>query len=1053
LAPFSLPLAWVDHDTACLIAVNQAYAEARGYRPQEMAGMNLSRILGAPWDEQLDAIRADLEKDGRLVFETTNIRKNGTTFPVLVDTTLIRDASGQPHSRFTYALDLTNLKRVESDYQKSVALFRTLINGIPDLVWLRDRNGIFRLANSRMEQCLGVAMEEILGKSLHHSIEPALAAVCHQSDRKVITSGKPHLYEQKITFACDGHQETLEIIKVPYVGEDGQMAGVFGVGRDVTIRKRIENDLLRSHANLTAILESTDDLIWSVDTDCALVVFNSNFASHIKNTYGMEAKVGERLVDLLPAERAAMLRHHLNQAMTGGPFRHECPLPGGKTLELALNPVVVDGRTVGVSVFGKDITERKRGEAITRARLRLLEFAGSHTLEELLTATLDEIETLTGSTIGFYHLVEPDQRTLHLQARSTNTMKNLCTAEGKGTHDNIDLPGVWVDCIHQRSPVIHNDYLSLQRLKGVPGGYLPLTRAALTPIFHGDQVKAVIGVGNKEADYQKSDLEVLSRLGDLSWDIAERKRAEEAVAAHEREYRALVEKSPDNIIRYDRDCRVRFVNTRFKSTVIPEQDPALGKTPLEVAAQEGFQGDVADYKHYQAILTQVIARGESADVEMHMPDGAGGTRIHSIRLAPECDAEGRIVGALGFGRDITEQRRLEEQLRQSQRMESIGRLAGGVAHDFNNMLAVILMNTEMGLQHAKDHPKAEKVFGMIRNAALHSADLTKQLLAFARQQPISPKIIDLNEGIETALKMMRRLIGEEIEIVWRPGSAVWKVWLDPTQLDQLLVNLLVNARDAISGKGTISIRTENLVLAEGGGAGKAKAAPGEYVAISVSDDGCGMSPEMQARIFEPFFTTKGMGKGTGLGLATTYGVVRQNKGYIHIESEAGKGTTFRILFPRCQALAPGNEAKESPRPAGAQSGETLLVVEDCVAFLETIKSLLETLGYQVISTSRPEEAISLIEANRHAISLVLSDVTMPGVDGFALAKQVQAKFPNLKLLLMSGYPADGISKRGVIRQDLELIQKPFTLFELAKKLRAVLTAPQGSAPELDSRRP
>jgi len=650
------------------------------------------------------------------------------------------------------------------------------------------------------------------------------------------------------------------------------------VGRDITLRKRIENDLLRSHAEMTAILESTDDLIWSVDGDFALVTFNSSFARHLKEHYGADAKVGERLPDLLPAEPGAIWRHHFNKAMSGAPFRLEYRLPGRMTLELSLNPVVVDGRTVGVSVFGKDISERKLGEEVLKESERQFQDLFEHMLSGVILA--DVIQAVDGTPLG-WRLVKANAAA---EALSGLPLKQ------------------WVG-----ETLANNELLNEQEVRDL--------------------------------------------------------------------YAVALEGKVLDSIQYNERIKRHF----------------------EVRAYSPRSGQCAMMFH---------------DI------------TENLRAAEEKD-------------------QLQAQLGQSQRMKATGRLAGGIAHDFNNMLAVILMNTEMGLLRCKNDVEAGIAFGQIRTAALHSADLTKQLLAFARQQPISPISIDLNEAIEKVLKMLRRIIGEEIEIVWRPSPGVWNAWLDPTQLDQLLTNLLVNARDAIGGKGTITIRTVNLHLGEDETADSAKEAPGEYVTLSVSDDGCGMSPEVQARIYEPFYTTKALGQGTGLGLATVYGVVRQNKGFIRVESAVGQGTTFHIHFPRNQAAAMASQAKAPEGTTGARPGETVLVVDDNVPFLETIHSLLEVLGYRVLSTSRPEEVMDLVAANRHTISMVLSDVTMPGMDGFALAKQVQAKHPDLRFLFMSGFPGNGISQRGMIQQDHQLIQKPFTLSHFAKKLRAVLDTQQG----------
>jgi signal transduction histidine kinase/CheY-like chemotaxis protein len=505
-------------------------------------------------------------------------------------------------------------------------------------------------------------------------------------------------------------------------------------------------------------------------------------------------------------------------------------------------------------------------------------------------------------------------------------------------------------------------------------------------------------------------------------EISERKTAEEVPWQRERQYQDLFEHMFSGIIVADVIQAADGTPTGWRLVKANAAAEALSGLPLKQRIGETLPDDTLLNEQELRGLYAVALEGKVLDFSQYN---------EKLKRHFEVRAYSPHRGqfAMMF-HDITDKMRgaeeksqLQAQLGHSQRMEAIGRLAGGIAHDFNNMLGVILMNTEMGLLRSKHNAEAGTAFGHIRTAALHSADLTKQLLAFARQQPISPVTIDLNEAIEKALKMLRRIIGEEIKIDWRPGAGVWKVWLDSTQLDQLLANLLVNARDALGGQGTITIRTGKLHLGEGETAGSAKAAPGDYATFSVSDDGCGMGPEVQARIFEPFYTTKALGRGTGLGLATVYGVVRQNKGFIRVESAVGQGTTFHIHFPAHQAPALASQARTPEGLTSARPGETVLVVEDNVALL---------------STSRPEQVMDLVAANRHAISIVLSDVTMPGMDGFTLARQVQAKEPGLRFLFMSGYPAHGIGKRGLIQQDHELIQKPFTLFDLAKKLRAVL---------------
>jgi PAS domain S-box-containing protein len=399
--------------------------------------------------------------------------------------------------------------------------------------------------------------------------------------------------------------------------------------------------------------------------------------------------------------------------------------------------------------------------------------------------------------------------------------------------------------------------------------------------------------------------------------------------------------------------------------------------------------------------------------------------------------QGKPAEVFGTIQDISERRKLEEQLRQAQKMESVGRLAGGVAHDFNNMLSVILGYTEMALaKTAPDHPLRENLKGIFQ-AARRSAEITQQLLAFARRQTIIPIVLDLNTCVESLLNMLRRLIGENITLAWLPGPGLWPVRMDPTQLNQILANLCVNARDAIGDIGQISIETVNVCFDEADGAAHPGIAPGAYVLLMVSDDGHGMAKAVLDHLFEPFFTTKKIGKGTGLGLATVYGIVQQNEGAINVYSEPAEGTTFKIYLPRHagQALAvSAPEAEEIPR----SRGETLLVVEDEEAILTLTRKILEIMGYRVLTAGSPEAAITLAGRHEGPIDLLLSDVVLPEMNGRELAEKVRTLHPEVKCLFMSGYTADLIAHRGVLDQGVHFLQKPFSNRDLAFKVRQVL---------------
>ncbi len=385
----------------------------------------------------------------------------------------------------------------------------------------------------------------------------------------------------------------------------------------------------------------------------------------------------------------------------------------------------------------------------------------------------------------------------------------------------------------------------------------------------------------------------------------------------------------------------------------------------------------------------------------------------------------------------------EDQLRQVQKMESVGRLAGGVAHDFNNNLQVILGYCEQLVCSPGLSGNDRVDLHEIQNAAERSASLTRQLLAFARRQTIVPRILDLNDAIAGMLKMLSRLLGENIQLSWSPGPGLGTVELDPSQVDQIMANLCVNARDAISGAGTIAISTRNVDLDPEFCAAHPGTAPGPHVQVSVRDDGCGMDPETLSRAFEPFFTTKDIGQGTGLGLATVYGIVRQNRGAIEVESAPGSGTVFRISFPRVVASVATPRSGATTAPLDGL-GTTVLLVEDDPAVLEIVRSILASSGFEVLAARTPREALPLARTSRDRIRLLVSDVVMPEMSGRELADLLRASMPGLPCLFMSGYPSDALTRGGILDEGVHFIEKPFTRAAFDAKLRSVFAALSGS---------
>jgi len=387
--------------------------------------------------------------------------------------------------------------------------------------------------------------------------------------------------------------------------------------------------------------------------------------------------------------------------------------------------------------------------------------------------------------------------------------------------------------------------------------------------------------------------------------------------------------------------------------------------------------------------------------------------------------------------EIANREKIQAQLIQAQKMESVGRLAGGVAHDYNNMLSVIIGYTEMALEKTDPSDKLHENLQEVLNAAMRSADITQQLLAFARKQTVEPKVFDLNEVVERLLKMLLRLIGENIDLTLLPKKGLWQIKMDPSQINMVLVNLCVNARDAITDVGKITIETDNVSFDETYCAEHVRFIPGEFVLLSVSDNGSGIDKKILEHLFEPFFTTKGMGKGTGLGLATVYGIVKQNNGFIIVDSEQGKGTTFRLYLPRHEGRpSVPNVENEALSPEG--SGETLLIVEDDQAIREMVREMLENIGYQVLAAGTPSEAILLAEKYADGIDLLVTDVVMPEMNGRDLAVHLQTFCPGLKTLFMSGYTDNMIVNCGVLEEGVNFLQKPFSQKELAVSVSKAL---------------
>lgn len=492
-----------------------------------------------------------------------------------------------------------------------------------------------------------------------------------------------------------------------------------------------------------------------------------------------------------------------------------------------------------------------------------------------------------------------------------------------------------------------------------------------------------------------------------------------------------IEQSPDTVLITDCHGVIEYVNPAFEQLTGYKRDEVFGKTPRIL--KSGEQGPEVYQEMWKTILAGRVFRGILVNRKRN-----GDFYYVEESICPVRDGDGQITHFIANGRDLTERLRLEAQLLQAQKMDAVGRLAGGVAHDFNNLLTIITSYSELALDHV---PHDSRIAGKIQEillAAKRAAELTRQLLAFSRKQPQALRVVELNPIIAGIAKTLPRLIGEDIEFSFLPGQGVGRVRVDPVQMEQVLMNLAANARDAMPQGGHLRIETLNVHLDQDYIQQKPAAIPvGRYAVITVSDDGCGIPRENVAHIFEPFYTTKPAGKGTGLGLATVYGIVKQNKGYIWVYSEPGAGTVFKIYLP-CAGRNCAAERSSDVDEIVAPGSETLLLVEDEKAVRKASAEFLRMQGYRVIEANNGVEALALAKRHSSAIDLLVTDVVMPNMSGGELARKIVQVLPGIKLLFVSGYAGKTVLDHNVMDLEKNFLQKPYSLKQLASKIRTAL---------------
>ncbi|MHB8137900.1 MAG: PAS domain S-box protein [Smithellaceae bacterium] len=962
-----------------------------------------------------------------------------------------------------FVRNITDRKDAENALKKSEEYYREITMNASDVLFIVDEKGNITYVSPSVERFTGFSPDELIGKNSLFLIIPEDHSKAHMDFAKALMTKEisiPNSFRIR-------HKNGSEII-MEGVGKNllhhPVIAGFVMNIRDVTDSRRAEDALRETEKRFRLILDNVQDTVWLMDMNLQItwvspsVKHKRGFTlEELKNLSIEKHLTPESLriaVELikknLAPERLANPQEDISVKVELEFYRKDGSTMWADTVLTLLR----DGQGVPTGILGlaRDTTERRNMEEVLRGseqdfrllasyheRLNDFSIAFSEAPDSvtLFNSIADSLRLLTGaiaSTFSVYH-------------RESRALKLVSLSIDPESKDKIS-PFFGPELFEMLMPIGSDDLESMrsqgirrpQDLFELSFGVIPqeISDAVMNAFEYPQIIALAINYAGELvgtcAAYLPGNQPVvpddaLKTFAYLSGMAVKRKQSEDTIRKSEERYRTIFESTATSNIIIAEDTTIIMANNNFASLCGYTKRELEGKMSWTVFIHKD---DLEKMKTYHKMRRNGSGSAPSS-YEFRLINRQGEVRNIFLNVAVIPETRESIASLI----DLTERKQLETQLVQSQKMESVGRLAGGVAHDFNNMLSVIIGNTEMAMKKVRRSEPLYKALQDVLSAGIRSADLTRQLLAFARKQTVSPKVLDLNDTVAGMLKMLQRLIGENIELSWNPGYNLWKVKIDPSQVDQLLANLTVNARDAIEKTGRITIETSNMICDEAYCTDRPEWIPGEYVVLAVSDNGSGMEKETVANIFEPFFTTKKEGQGTGLGLATVYGIVKQNNGFINVYSEPGQGTTFRIYLPR--DMDDNTEAIDGEPEMEVRGGtETVLIVEDEETVLKISKAILEVLGYKVLAAGGKDQALQLAREYNENIDLLLIDVVMPDMNGKELSERILAIKPGLKCLFMSGYTADVIARQGVLDKGVKFISKPFNLKDLAVKVREVL---------------
>lgn len=1093
-----LPMWVFDLETLAFLAVNGAAVRHYGYSREEFLTMTIADIRPpeeiAPFHAARESARGDF---GVAPGIWSHKKKDGTLIDVEINWHVL-EFSGRP-AKLVSVNDVTARTQAENERQRLTAQLeveRTRLTGIitslPGIVWECRNNGggtpIGTFVSDYVEKMLGYSPEEWL------SMPGGWFSAAHPEDQERL---KQEIVANKdVTefrwIAKDGRVVHSENRTAPIFDDVGQYAGLRGVTLDITERKRSESEALVQTARFHQLFENTPMGIVMVDENGVVVNANREFERMFEFSL---AELEGHLLDemIVPGEMAEEAGNLSARTLGGDVVRKESTRCGksGRLLPVEIYgaPIVVNDRLMGVFAIYLDLTHRKRLELERQVVFDIIQGAISTAdIDDLFRHIHTSISKILYAENCFVALHDPATDLLHFDFwvdQHDPVPSPLPVGVGFGSY--VLASGKSILLTEELT-----EQMTSSGLVKDSGTYSPSWLGV--PLRTASQIIGVLVVQHYDLKnaYTETDLQFLDSVGSQIAMAIERKRSEQAlVEANKRalaDYESLVERIAvlgrtlgtarelkiifralrdfavaavpcDALVisLYDRDKELRriaygwaddeelessygtevpvrdgIVGRAIKSgTVVIDNDyrAALAGNPTSVAI--GSHVDRASDRSALAAPMTVMGRTVGlVEVQCHRVGAFENGHATAMRMAANLAANA-IENVVLMEREQEK----EEQLRQAQKMESIGTLAGGIAHDFNNLMTAVTGYSDLALRGSLDDSLRGKI-EQIKKAGERAATLTRQLLAFSRKQMLQPEVLDLNAVVNGLITMLPRLIGEHIVVSLKLSSSLGRIKADPGQIEQVLINLAVNGRDAMPQGGCLMIETSNVHLSSPINKVGSTIEPGHYVLLSVSDNGSGMDAEVQAQIFEPFFTTKGVGKGTGLGLSTVYGIVKQSGGNIWVYSEPGKGTAFKIYLPRVDEIEEGEIAL--PAPAVSRGSETILLVEDEEQVRNLSKEILEGYGYSVLVAQDGSAGLSLSKEFPGRIDLVLTDVIMPHLGGKELVDLLKPLRPDSKVLFMSGFTDDAIIHHGVSDDGVFFLQKPFSTEGLASKVREVL---------------